>query len=137
MARLTSDFSGFKEFTTMPETFYKGHIHSMDRQASKANNPMRTFSWMIDQEGEYSGREIRFDRVVIGGQKDDGTPINLISLFRLIDATQLAWECLKCNNGTAPRDFLRGEGPEEDGGNGLEKVRFHCPDCREQIHCFF
>lgn len=136
--RLSSDLSGFKSFDAIPRDIYIIRCKVADAgtpenpKKSYFGNPCIQFTWTIE-EGEYQGREIRFDDVEIGGTDSrTGEPAILYRLAELMTALEVPWTCRVCHpdpNDIDDRvtDFIRGT-----GDNGLKKGRIFCPDCRQE-----
>ena len=124
--RMDSDLSGTVSISPMPDGEYSAHVVEVEDSVSKAGNPMVTLTWQID-DGEFSGRRIRYDTVMTGGKTKEGRAMPLFLLCNFLDATGTAWECLNCHNGEQGRHFYIGKGPNEDG---LDYGQYVCPDCK-------
>jgi hypothetical protein len=108
MARVTADLSEAKGFSVLPAgTKVKARIKEATFSNSKAaGNPMYTLTWEII-EGESAGREIRFDRVVIGGVNSRGEKLQPYGLADLIQATDMPWTCPQCGDNDRVRGIKR------------------------------
>ena len=138
MARLSSDLQDAGIQSTIPNGVYNAHVcevRDMDKNdvskplLSQAGAPMVQNDWEID-EGDYAGRKIKFDTIMLGGMSKDGKPISLGNLCNFLHRTGVPWKCLDCNNPEIGRKFYIAEGNDEDKAAGLKKGNFYCPDCK-------
>jgi hypothetical protein len=138
MARLTSELQDAGVATTIPNGIYNAHVcevRDTDRNdvnkilTSQAGAPMVQLDWEVE-EGDYTGRKIKFDTIMLGGMSKEGKPIQLSNLCNFLHRTGVPWTCEDCHNPEIGRRFYIAEGSEDDKAHGLKKGNFYCPDCK-------
>jgi len=138
MARLTSTLQDAGVATTIPNAIYTAHVCELfdeDKNditkglTSQAGAPMVQMHWEVD-EGDYTGRKIKYDTIMLGGLSREGKPIQLSNLCNFLHRTGVPWSCLDCENPEIGRRFYIAEGNEDDKSKGLKKGNFYCPDCK-------
>lgn len=133
MARVGADLTNVKAFENIPDGIQTIRLHVCKPTISReTKNPMIENTWKVEG-GEYDGREIRYDNVVLSGKSKEGNPIVPFTLVSLLEALEAPWRCGNCGVEGA-RDFLRGKGPEDDG---LVKGQIYCPDCSQPVNIEF
>lgn len=143
MARLTSDIEGASVASTIPQGPYSAHVcNVMDTDkndvtkplTSRAGAPMVQLDWEID-EGDYAGRKIKFDTIMLGGNSAEGKPIGLGNLCNFLHRTGVPWHCRDCGSEAdeTARRFYIADGTEDDKSKGLKKGNFYCPDCKSAV----
>jgi len=137
--RVTSDLQDAGEFQNIPDkTLCNGHtieVNDTDpndvgkQRTTKANAPCVDLTWEVD-EGEYAGKKVKFDMIILGGKSKEGKPISLARLCSFLNHTGVPWECADCNNGEKARKFYVATGDSDDVERGLKKGNYYCPDCK-------
>lgn len=134
MPELTSTIEA-SQFQLIPHSIQNGHVSKVDdtgpdgkiKKTKSGHGIQIALDWAID-EGEYAGREIRYDNLSLGGKYEkDGElhELNTAPLCVFLSKTGVPWECKSCNNGKAPRKFHIGTGDD-----GVTKGKYVCPDCK-------
>lgn len=138
MPELTSELEA-STFQMIPDkTVANAHVIKVDdtgpdggiKKTKSGLGIQITLDWEVD-EGEYSGREIRFDNLSLGGHYEDKKtgekkPLNTAALCQFLSHTGVPWECKSCNNGKASRKLYIGT---RDDGPALQG-KYLCPDCK-------
>lgn len=135
MARVSSDLNDAGTFTLIPKGPQNAHVvkvSDMNKEntgplMSQGGAPMVQLDWEID-EGEYSGRQVKFDTLMLGGNSKEGKPISLGALCSFLHYTGTPWGCLDCGSTEASRLFHLGQDSDKD--IGLKKGNYYCPDCK-------
>jgi len=130
--RMTSNLGDTTVNQPVPKDTYMVHFAEMQRKQSKDTKaPMREFVVVIE-DGEFQNRKVPYYTVMMGGLTRDGNPMPLFGLVEFITATGIPWSCMECGSGDRVAEFVLGTGPDlEKGENGLERGKYHCPDCRK------
>lgn len=94
--RLTSDISEAKQQEPIPNGWYKARVCEKKDGFSKASNAMVTLTWELFESGPFTGRQVRFDHIVIDGTDKNGERIQPIRLVEFINATGMPFTCRAC-----------------------------------------
>lgn len=141
--RLSSDLEGASTVSTIPIGPYKAHtieVRDTDPSdvqkglTSRAGAPMVQLDWEVD-EGDYSGKRVKYDTIMLGGKSAEGKPIGLGNLCNFLHRTGTPWYCRDCETESQERGhrFYIGEGSEDDKTRGLKRGFFYCPECKNPV----
>jgi hypothetical protein len=137
MPELDSDLEGAGIFQLIPNSVQNGHVVAVDDvdeqgnfKLTKAGAPRVNLDWEID-EGEFAGRKIRFDMIILGGKSAKGDAISLSRLCSFLHFTGVPWTCKKCGTKhTEKKSFLIAK-KEDKETSGLTPGNYYCPSCKD------
>jgi hypothetical protein len=128
MPYLDSELNDAGTFALIPNSTQNAHVYENEYKQSKGGAPMSVLGWLIE-EGEFAGRKIRFDNIMLGGLSKDGKPLSLGQLCSFLHYTGTIWSCGHCSHeSTEKHGFLivKKETQEE----GLKIGNYYCPECK-------
>lgn len=128
MPYLDSELNDAAVFTLIPNGPQNAHVTDVTVKNSRAGAPMAQLDWQVD-EGEYVGRKIRFDTIMLGGMSKDQKPISLSQLCQFLHHTGVPWTCKSCGaEHKGPHSFLIATAEHKD--EGLKNGGYYCPSCK-------
>jgi len=133
MVLMNSNLKDAAGFTNVPEGWYK--MHCIDTESpendgvstTEAGGDMWTGHFEIE-DGQFSGKNINYHNIMLGGMSKKGKPINTGmpgGLCEFVNAAKVKWECAGCGK-TAYGSLVHGSAAED---KGLDKGHFYCPNC--------
>jgi hypothetical protein len=135
---LDSDLNDAGVFQLIPNSTQNGHVIKVELKKTKTQQQMEkdqgtklpfnmaVVDWEID-EGEFSGRKIRFDNIMLGGTSAEGKPISLGQLCSFLHYTGVPWICRRCNTEhNNKHSFLIATKDDSP----LKPGNYYCPSCK-------
>lgn len=104
--KLDSELEDASSGVLIPDSIQNGRVYEIDDKdpndptkirTSEAGAPMAVLNWEI-YEGEFTGRKIRYNTLMLGGQTKAGKPMPLGNYCAFLQYTGVPWTCLRCNH---------------------------------------
>lgn len=131
MAIQDSELNDAGVFQLVPNGIYNAHVVANVLKSSKAGAPMVVLDWMLEQDqGDFAGRKIRFDNVMLGGLSKDKKPLSLGQLCSFLHYTGVPWKCKACGTEySEPKAFFV-PNKQEAEEHGLKVGNYYCRECK-------